>query len=328
MPHEITLQELKKTSFLRIDRLDGRAIPLLACLTDDDEWEWWVPLPDGLRRMQGGEPIEAYYFAKRPAKEGDAFIAFSEFMLKRAYFKDVVHFVRAITDDLHNLGASIAKLDLFHALWEHEKSSICRRYVSTELEYVFSVCRSMFDLLQEIIHRLWRRFEYTDGTRKKTLRKSFADMVLHGDSLLSAKEIQEKYSIPNRLATFYHDQGLFFYWLREYRNRVDHGGQGFELVFITERGFAVSTGQEPFSSLNIWNKANTLPNGLGSVRSAVAYVIDNVLKCLDDFATIMSAITKPPYDISPEYHVYLRGERIEALTHSSRYIVAEPWIHR
>lgn len=326
MDWQVTLEELNKTSFIKCIHFDGRRIPLQSCFNDEGEWEMWLPGPNGLIRMKGGEPVEGHYFAKNAVKEDDGFLAFSNFMLKRAYFNDVVSFVQAIMDDFHNLGASIDKLKLFHSLWIKDNSIISNRYVSTELEYIFKVCRSMYDLLQEIICRIWKRFRYIDENKKtKALKSSFAKMVLSGDKLFSVKEIEEKYLIPTPLAKFYHSQGNFFYWLREYRNRIDHGGKGFDLVFITGKGFAVSINKEPFSSLNMWNENNTMPNSLGSVRSAVAYVVLNTLKALEDFTIVISSIIKMPYDIAPEHLVFVRGKHTETLIKSNEYIHEQPW---
>jgi hypothetical protein len=54
--------------------------------------------------------------------------------------------------------------------------------VTTEVEYFFSVCRSVFHLLQEIIARLWANIKLNDASiKKKSLKFSFNDMVTFED---------------------------------------------------------------------------------------------------------------------------------------------------
>jgi len=320
------IKELQKTSFLKCTHYDGRVIPLQACFNDNKKWEWWIPGPEGLIKTQPTEIVEGYYFAKEPAKENDGFLAFSNFMLKRAYYNDVVIFVRGITEDFQNLGASIDKLNLFYSLSTKDGPSISTRYISTELEYIFKVCRSLFDLLQEIIYRIWKRLKYHDKSKKtKLLKQSFAKMILHNDNILTPEEIENKFFIPTALANFYYFQAKFFKWLREYRNKIDHAGEGFKLIFFTERGFAVNIDEEPFSELDFWNDKNTLPNKLGSVRSVIAYVILNTINSLEEFTKIISSIVDMPYDISPDYSVFIRSPHISALIESNKYINEQPW---
>lgn len=108
---KVSIGELNKTSHIRYQKLDDRSIPPHACFNDDNEWELWRPSPKGLVRIKV-EITEGSYFAKKPVNDDDdGFLAFNNFMLKRASFNDVVEFVHGIMDDLHNLGASIDKIN-------------------------------------------------------------------------------------------------------------------------------------------------------------------------------------------------------------------------
>ncbi|SRR5258706_8834480 len=149
MKHPIKLEELEKLSFIRYKQFDGRMIPLLSCYNDKNEWELWLPGPDGLVRILGGEPIEALYFAKTCVEKDDGYLEFFNLVVKHLYFSDIVAFTNGIYDDLHNLAASIQKLELLFELWKEDSEQLSNRYISTELEYIFSTCRSIFDLLQD-----------------------------------------------------------------------------------------------------------------------------------------------------------------------------------
>lgn len=211
--------------------------------------------------MQSMEPIEGHYFAKERVSDADGYLFFSDYMLKHAYYPEVVYYIHAILDDLLNLGASIEKLDLFFTDWLKEHSKVSERFVSTELEYIFNACRSIFDLLQQIVLKLWDRVQLIDeeeNTKKKRLPSSFSKMVLTASTLLSQEEIQKKHAIPSRVAEFYFQQGPFFKWLRDYR---DHIKETIEL----------------------------------------------------------------PYDIAPNYNVFVRGRNSEALLKLESYLTTEAW---
>ena len=77
--------------------------------------------------------------------------------------------------------------------------------------------------------------------------------------------------------------------------------------------------------VDFWNDKNTLPNKLGSVRSVIAYVILNTINSLEEFTKIISSIVDMPYDISPDYSVFIRSPHISALIESNKYINEQPW---
>lgn len=79
----------------------------------------------------------------------------------------MVHFERGISEDINNLCVSVEKIDLFHDIWLKDAERINWRFVTTEIEYIFKVCRSIFDLLQEVVYRIWERFQYADQTLQK-----------------------------------------------------------------------------------------------------------------------------------------------------------------
>lgn len=96
-------------------------------------------------------------------------------------------------------------------------------------------------------------------------------------------------------------------------------------MFITDKGFSVSIDRQPFSSIDIWSEENTLHNNLGSVKSAIAYVIMNTLKMLEEFTDAICKVVAFPPDIAPGYNVYVRGEHTKTLIEAQGYIDETPW---
>lgn len=323
----ISLEELKKVSYLKIDKHDGRVIPLQPCFLGGINWESWLPLGNkGIFPFKMADVADSKYFSKNPAKETDVYIDFINLLIKRAYFKDLVHFEGSILEDLNNLATSATKINLFHKVWLKDENQISSRFVKTELEYIFNVCRSIFDLLQEVVSKMWARSVNLE-TREKTkkLKSTFSKMVLFNNKLSSAKEIEQKYNIPKLLADFYFRHGAFFTWLRSYRDKIAHGGENIRLLYILKEGFAVDTELEPFKGLHIWNHTELKNKKLGSVKSVVSYAILNTIFALEDYSAVIQSIVKLPEDIAPDYKIYIRGENLEILQYLHRYIDGGEW---
>jgi hypothetical protein len=176
------------------------------------------------------------------------------------------------------------------------------------LEYIFIVCRSIFDLLQEIIAKLWDKIELVDKSiNKRQLKKSFREMIMKDNSLMEVDVIQSHRRIPRELAEFYFRQAPFFQMLRSYRDNITHRGHEFKFIYVTEKGFAVDNDQQPFASFNIWNEEHMLHNGLSSLRPAIAYVIIKTLTACEDFSNTIQQIIQFPPDIAPGFKLFLRG---------------------
>jgi len=305
--------------------LDERLVPLLNALNDQGKWELWVPSKTGLVNIRS-EPIEACYFARQVARNGDGYFSFLDLMYRHAFFPELKPVLRGVVDDLHNLAASLEKVNLLFEQWTRNNASVSRRFISTELEYTLATCKSLFDLLQWCTSTLWKRFRYLDPLKeKRALPKRFSKMVLYGQRVLTAKEIAERRCIPPDLASFYAKRAPFFQWVKDYRDYVSHRGGGFSIVFQTERGFAISTDTRPFSSMTIWNSDNTLPNNLGSVRSAMAHLILTTLTAFEEWTNCIAQIIQLPGDIAPGFHVFVRSAHSATLLDAKNYLRLKAW---
>ncbi len=272
----------------------------------DGKWDMWLPTPNGLHWLRG-QPAEADYFAITPEGSEDVYVEFLNFMVQRACWADALDPISGLQCDIHNLGASLAKIELFYRE-SADKSRNVRRFVSTEIEYVFGVCRSLFDLLQRTILRIWGRVKLLDKSiKKKNLPESFRKMVMLDRKRMSATEIAEKWHIPSTLAEFYFKQGAFFEHLRSWRDEIAHHGRDLSFLFVTERGFAVSADTEPFCSFGIWNENHMQKNRLASLRPALAYVITETLRACEEFTDAIQKIIEFPPEIVPGFRLYLRG---------------------
>jgi hypothetical protein len=313
MPSETTLHrsELAKIPFIDSDNIGNRTLTTLTFF-DSGEWHMWFPMPTGLIPMKG-QPVEADYFGRVAEKSADVYLEFLNFMTQRACWADALRSIDGIRDDIHNLGASLAKLELFHRSSRDQGIDI-RRFASTEVEFIFGVCRSLFDLLQEVIAALWQRVELLDANvKKRQLPASFRRMVLKEEQLMAPEAIQARHHVPAQLASFYHRNGRFFQVLRRYRDDIVHSGRDFEFIFVTQKGFAVRADTEPFASFGVWNEEHMLPNRLASLRPVVSHVITATLLACEDFAQTIQQIIRFPPEIAPGFKLFMRGAHTEQL---------------
>jgi hypothetical protein len=300
--------------------------PLLPCLNDDGEWELWIRGRDGLVRLQNPTLVEGDYFAKAPDKDTDIYIEFLNFITKRACWSDLAFLIDGVRDDIHNLAASLEKIDFFFETREQVHRDLSH-FVSTETEYIVITCRSLFDLLQRVISKLWKRVRLYDASiqKKNSLPESFRKMVLYDDKLQNPEEIQKRHGLPEPLAQFYHETGPFFDKLRDFRVGIIHHGVGAGPIFQTRRGFAVDTTRKPFSSFDIWEGANLLPNQLGSLRLLTAHIITESLAACESFALTMQQTFELPPDIAPDYKLFLRGHHIKSLLNLKPVLEGQFW---
>jgi hypothetical protein len=318
--------ELIKLPYFDATVQDDRVVPLLPYINDEGKWEAWMPGRDGLVQMNPLEVVEGAYFAKSPVGETDVYIEFVNFVIKRIYWPDLASRLDCIRDDIHNLGASLAKIDFFFESRAQVKHSLSR-FVSTELEYIVTTCRSLFDLFQKVVSGLWKRVKlYDTSIEKKTiLPDSFRAMVLYDNELQGPNEIAQRHGLPTPLADFYHRAGPFFVKLRGFRVDVIHHGIESGPIFQTPRGFAVDITRRPFCNFRIWEEKNLLSHHLGSLRLLNAHIITETIATCEDFAHTMQATIELPPDVAPDYDLFLRGHHIGHLLHLKEILESDPW---
>jgi len=269
-------------------------------------------------------PVEALYFGKSRQHPDDFYFFFLNFIFQRASYGHAIWWTRCITSDLHNLGTSIAKLRF---IFQHRlPSTECARMAATELEYIFMVCRSILDLLQETLNELWPLITFPNISKKKQrLPASFADMVLRNRKPMTVEEIADRHKLPEAIAVVYAESGEFLSWFRAFRDNVTHRGESFELVFVTERGFGIKIDQLPFSKMPIWADADLVSNEIGSLHSAACYVIEKVLATFDRVSQCLLETIRWPPALSPEYVLFVRGHHIHELSHLEEGVSESPW---
>ena len=283
-----------------------RFVPALL-FHDGEGWRIWLQIEEpGYFIETKAWPAECCYFGRSAEQASDIGSAFLTFIGQRANFKEVMKPFAALQDDYFNLSASLKKLELLRAyhLREHGVS----RLVQTEIEYVFVLCRSMFDLLQEIVAKLWDKITLLDGSvRKRQLKESFSNMVLSGNSMRTSDQLINAFGLPDQLARCYVRHAGLFEKVRLYRDKLVHRGSTVQTIFAGESDFLVDSRLGPFVGEGIWRDDESLPNGLAPLMPVLASVIRGTLIALEDFSMTLAASIMFPPPIAPGFSLYMRG---------------------
>ena len=252
---------------------------------------------------------------------------FLDFIAQRANISGLKWFIIGIQDDFLNLGASVAKIDFLFSKKDDPTIKFgISRMVSTEVEYIFSLCRSIFDLLAEIISVLWENIKLIDDSiKKKPLKKSFNDMVFFGGNPETEEHLISRFGLPQPMASFYIRNARFFELLRSFRDKIVHGGTTMPKIFSTEKGFAVSENTLPFSEFNVWTDEHKQLNGLCSLRPVIGHVIKETIATCEDFSQTMEKVIKCNEPIAPELHLLLRGYHNSHLIMAVRAATTSSW---
>jgi hypothetical protein len=302
---QVAISELRKVPHLDHENLRGRNLASLTFYVKG-EWHFWIPTDAGLIRMKGW-PAEGFYFAKEPESETDGYLHFLDFIAQLGNWPKVSRPLRGLMEDFFNLSASLKKFDILFEYSAKDRSGVARLVV-TELEYLFSLCRSIFDLLQEVIAAQWEIVRLLDPTlKKRQLPLTFSAIILDSERIRTPEELVKRFLIPSQLADFYARTGPYFQILRTFRDKFVHGGNSPDLVFVTERGFAMRASTQPFQSFNIWNNEHRLPNDLCSLRPALAYLVNETLRACEDYASTIQTVVQYPPQICPGFHFFMRG---------------------
>lgn len=311
--------------YLNLDNLAGRPIPLHT-FHDGNRWHMWMPMENGLLQpLRMHDSIEGIYLSARPVHVHDSYFYFVNFIYKHIDIKQADAFVSALTSDVFNLGASLRKLDLLRA------DESCRgksRLVTTELEYLLILCRSMFDLLQEISKRIWETIQLTDKSKTKhNLPSSFRKVVLNNNKVRSPQQIQERFGLSPQLATWYSECAYFFCKLKKLRDAIAHTPIQNPVIYVDEKGFSIGVKSSPlpFREIIQWPEEILEPNGIAPLNYLIACFVNETLKACEEFTFAIQSEIQFPSDFSPDFSFFMRSPNMASLLGLSRVLTTDPW---
>lgn len=300
-------------------QLIGRTV-FLVPVWNGEAWETWVPTGKGsLIKMQVVEVERSHYLAKVAAREEDINIPFLEFLWQRMSWPVIAREVNCISQDIHLMATSAAKLEHFHAAREIIGHELVATFVNSEVEHLLVVARSTFDLLQATLAHLWKdHLRLHDPVREKNRRqrpmpKEFSKVVLDRELLRSPEEIAERYSLPNGVAAMYAKHGPFFQSLRKARDHVVHLGKTPDSVYITERGFCVDPKSQYFRDFP-WTDEHHYNENIVTLVPWVARLVSQTLEACSDIILTLGGQFEFPPPMAPNYRLFVRDPANPALT--------------
>lgn len=173
------VNELRKITYINPNVIGDRSV-LLMPLWDGTEWHQWIDTSRGLVEIKVVDTIRSNYVARVAVTESDIWIPFVDLMWQRASWPDITRFIFGICDDFHAMATSAAKLKHYHIARDTIPTNLASSFVATELEYLVTVARSVFDLLQEMIAVVWNtRVRLLDETQEKIRRSRLNPAGLH-----------------------------------------------------------------------------------------------------------------------------------------------------
>ena len=313
-----SFEELAKIPYLDRSVVGERSL-LLMPLWEDAKWHQWVIIEDGkLLQIQVVDAARSNYVAKVPAKEGDLCIPLVEFLWQHANWPEVSRLILSLCEDFHLLGTSAAKLRHLFVTRESANSLLVGSFVQTELEYLLTVSRSVFDLFQEIIATLWNgRIRLLDPAAEKKRRQrklptTFSDVVLKAEVVRTPEEIIDRFGLPEPMAKQIVQQARLFTYVRKWRDRIVHGGSSVDIVFVTDSGFCVSPTHKAFQDFN-WQAGHHFNEAIVSLLPWVAHIVwETIEACTQLMMSFAQCVAFPP-PCAPGYRVFLRDPVNEEL---------------
>lgn len=313
------------------DNFHGRVVPKLSVYDPDcggehgpdwaDDLDWFTWHYDGEGVVITDAPSsEGAYFAKEAASKKDLFFPFINFYIQHATTPDLLGIITDIVDDVHNLATCLSKIALYQHL-DINSNFPTRRFAISEIEYIFSVCRSIYDQLQFLAMKSWERVQ-TKG--KNQMPPTFSKVVLHGNDTISSKYLEKKYGIPASLAEFYEREAEEFKKIRMFRDGVLHHGKTVRGLVTLDEGYAVHSSFEPFARFGVWDE-EFIKNRYAPLWPPLAHVIRHTLTAMNRFRmAIIAEISFPP-EIAPGYNVCMRGEHLHNLGYLESLIDKDVW---
>lgn len=315
MFNQISIDEINA-----IQHVDSNAVlrGQIICTTTfrtDGQWQLWGINGGHIFPMQMVDLSEGVYFGDSAAAPHDLSLRALNLIAQHACNAETVTPFTGIWDDLYNISASLAKLDLVMA-HQSEVGGEARRMVVTEVEYLAIQCRSIFDYLQRIIKALWSKVLYKEGgsSPKKTLPNSFGDMVIGGDNKpRTAAEIEERFMLPHVLAFVYARHAPFFASLRTMRDAIVHKGSPTPIIFTTEKGAYIQSTLWPFSAITTWRHDEFEQNNLVPLKPALGAMIYLTLLVAEELFDVYSRTVELGRPLCPNHTLFLRASSGKSL---------------
>lgn len=298
---------LNEIPFFDLSEATGRFFSS-AMFYDAGDWRMWMSIGEGKFIETKAWPAEGFYYGRHAELKTDLHLHFLDFIAQRASYLEIQKPLMGLRDDFFNVAASLAKISHIHAT-KASLGSGDGRMVITEIEYLFSVCRSMMDLLQEIAAKLWEMIELLETfvSPKKKLRKSFGDMIWYEGRRTTLHDLQYRFGLPPVWADFYLQHIDFFLLVKSFRDNIIHNGSQVQTIFSSDDGYLVNSSLKPFDQMDIWTENEKNANILVPLMPALGMVVYRTILMCEEFTVMLEKCIRFPKPLVPDMKLYMRG---------------------
>ena len=307
----VSISELAKIPYFDQEELANRGHISVLPFWDGHRWFVWPSSKGVLFEMHPLDVAESDYLAKHPQRPDDLRISFVEFMWQRGGSPGVHSKAAAIREDFHNLFSSASKLRVLHQWAKSRKGIIPQRLVSTELEYILIVSRSIFDLLYETISDIWSKTTLLETSKhpQTKLPEKLSKFLLQGERNTPKKpgELIAKYGAPAKFAEELCNQASFFCFIRSLRDSIVHGLGESPWIFCLDHGFGVHAASEPFARFK-WKPDHFYNDELVSLFPWVSDIIVGTIDACNKILFAFASEVQFSKDLAPGYHLFIRCE--------------------
>ncbi len=319
----VETEELRKVPYITHIPLDGRSVALLPFLDrNDNSWKQFVPQGTKLTWIFA-KPVESSYFSETiNDPERDMYLKVADIITRRFSYQSTMDIRFQITTKVIFSAVMLEKYFLSLIRYRNIKDPLIADLVMTDLEYLFTNARAIYDLIQRLFSDLWQR---ETGI---PMKNSFAKVCQK-----SREDLASKYKLPETMIEYYLLSKDFMIKIRSIRDAIlhysaDSANDPERFAFCDEDGFALiksSLLRNPGLSFDIWPDGKVKPNGLVSVLALIAYVNKMVVENTDNFSDALIRTIDPPPAITESHKLFLRSPYVHHLLKADEYL-KEQWV--
>lgn len=297
--------ELSKLPYLSHIPKDGRIVPIQTYYDHaNGQWLTWIVHKGALQQLRCIDLCHGMYVSTNPVSpDTDYPMPFAEIILRHFCTPKISDRMHQASQDLINCLGYIEKYFILLNHARKFKGTNASTLLQIELEGVFGIHRSYYDILQRVVNEVYER--YSMQKVKLPYDPSFRKFVQK-----EPDELMGKYHFPAPLVQFYQEKKPLFSACRQIRDNVFHHGHSFGSIFTFDDGFAVGVDERPWNILvpivNLWPDERLRNNRLGSVLVVFALLAEDMFKTMAWLGeAILASFQEPPTAIFTS-HVYLR----------------------
>lgn len=309
---------LRKVPYITLIPEDGRTVSLQSYF-DENEKTFKQPIPKNNEIVfLKGKPEQGSYYARSVVdEERDVYLRLVDFITRYCSFPSTMKTLVGIERDILNCSAVAEKYFILLDLFRKKKNALIANLVMTDIEFLFSNIRSLYDSIQILIKDVLKRL---GKSKSRQLPDSYHDIIKLNDT-----KMKQKYDLPDPLMEFYANTRSFFLDCRRLRDGFRHYRTDIPVIFSLDEGFALQKdsplfGDPVVSTFDIWPTHKVRGNGLVSVLALISYLNMTMIVHTDLLSDALATSISVPAPVFKEFRLFLRGPYTHHLVRCQEYL--------